>query len=205
VVAEGSVAATPDRFVLLAAVNSMAESAAEALTKVAQIVDSAMRILRDRGIPDTSLRTQNLLLHDWFDQSQQRVTARVASYEFEVTVNSVDELGDVVAALASEVEDNLQLRGIRPSIADPDPLYREAQNQAVTAARAKAANLAESAGVVLGQILSIEDQRTLGAQIHPMSSSAFRGSNGQIVLPPVPIEPGMLPVRASVSIVFEID
>ena len=166
-VGEGSVAATPDRFVLLAAVNTMAESAAEALTIVAQIVDSAMRILRDRGIPDTSLRTQNLLLHDWFDQSQQRVTARVASYEFEVTVNSVDELGDAVAVLASEVEDNLQLKGIRPSINDPDPLYREAQKQAVSAAKAKAANLAESAGVVLGPILSIEDTTNTGSTGSP--------------------------------------
>ena len=38
-----------------------------------------------------------------------------------------------------------------------------------------------------------------------MSSSAFRGGNGQIVLPPVPIEPGILTVRAYVSIVYEID
>jgi hypothetical protein len=183
----------------------MAESAADALTKVAQIVDSATRILKDHGIPDSSLRTQNLLLHDWFDQSQQRVTARVASYELEVTTNSVDELGIVVAALAAEVEDSLQQRGVRPSLSDPDPLYLEAQKKAVSIARAKATNLAEAAGVSLGPIVSIEEQRTMGGQVHAMSSSAFRATSGQVVVPPVPIEPGTLSVRAFVSIAYRIE
>jgi hypothetical protein len=198
------VAAAPDRFELFAAVNAMAESAAEALAKVTQLVASSIGILRNQGIPEASIRTQNLLLHDWFDQSQQRVTARVASYELEVTVDSVEELGSVVAALTANAGDNLQLRGIRPTIADPEPLYLEAQEQAVSKARAKAETLAQAAGVTLGPILSLEEQRTLGAQVHPMSMSAFRASSGQVVMPPVPIEPGTFLVTALVSIVYGI-
>jgi uncharacterized protein YggE len=58
VVAEASVAANPDHFVLLAALNAMAESAADALAKVAELVEAATGILTDRGIADAALRTQ---------------------------------------------------------------------------------------------------------------------------------------------------
>ena len=162
VVGEGGVTAAPDRWVLVAAVNAMAESAAEAMTKVSQMVTSATTVLAARGLSESSIRTQNLLLHDWFDQSQQRVTARVASYELEVTTTSVDELGSVVSSLTAEIGDNLQIRGIRPTVSDQESLYEEAQTQAVSRARSKAESLASSSGVTLGPILSIEEQRTIG-------------------------------------------
>jgi uncharacterized protein YggE len=205
VVGEGSVAATPDRFVLMATLNAMAESAADALTELTQMVSSALRALKDREIPETSLKTQNLLLNDWFDKAQMRVTARVASYELEVTVESVEDLGGAAAALSSEVGDHLQLRGIRPTISDPDPHYNEAQKRAVANARVKAETLAGAAGVALGPILSIEEQRTIGGgPVRAMSTAAFSASSGQVVVPPVPMEPGTLLVRAFVSIVYGI-
>jgi uncharacterized protein YggE len=206
IIGDGSVAATPDRFVLLATLNAMAESAADALTELTQMVSSALTALKNRQIPETSLKTQNLVLNDWFDKAQMRVTARVASYELEVTVDSVEDLGGAAAALTSEVGDHLQLRGIRPTISDPDPLYNEAQKRAVTNARAKAETLAEAAGVALGPILSIEEQRTIGGgPVRAMSTAAFSASSGQVVVPPVPMEPGTLLVRAFVSIVYGIE
>ena len=62
VVGEGGVTASPDRWILVAAINAMAESAAEALTKVNQLVTSAKSALDAIGIEASSLRTQNLLL-----------------------------------------------------------------------------------------------------------------------------------------------
>lgn len=205
VVGEGSVTAAPDRWVLVAAINAMAESAAEALTRVNQLVTAGTAALRDLGMDDTSLRTQNLLLHDFFDQAQQRVTARVASYELEVTTTSVDDLGSALSSLTVAIGDNLQLRGIRATVADPEPLYEEAQAQAVSSARSKARILAREAEVRLGSIVSIEEQRTLGAQVHSMSNSPFRAASGQVAIPPMPIEPGVLAVRAFVTIVYEIE
>jgi uncharacterized protein YggE len=206
VVAEGSESAPPDRWVLVAAINAMAESASDALASVTQMVSSATRILRENGMSDASLRTQNLLLHDWFDQAQQRVTARVASYELEITVDTLDDLESAISALTAEIADNLQLRGLRPTISDDESLYQKAQEQAVSRARAKAQSLAASAGVRLGPIQSIEEQRTVGAQLGGRSlSAAFRASAGQVVVPPVPIEPGTLSVRAFVTIVYELE
>ena len=204
-VGEGTKTAAPDRWVLIAAINAMADSAAEALNKVNQLVTSATSALADNGIGGSSLRTQNLLLHDWFDQTKHRVTARVASYELEVTATSVDELGSVVSSLTAAIGDNLQIRGIRTTVADPEPLYEEAQAQAVFDAQAKAQRLAASSAVTLGPILSIEEQRSLGAQVNATSMSALRATSGQVVVPPMPIEPGTLSVRAVVTIVYGIE
>ncbi len=204
-VGEGRVAATPDRWILVAAVNAMADSASEALTRVSQLVTSATAALSEAGIGQSSLRTQNLFVHDFFDQTERRVTARVASYELEVTTGSVDELSSAVSSLGAVLSDNLQIRGIHSTVSDPDPLYEEAQAQAVTGARARAQMLAASSGVTLGAILSIEEQRTLGAQIHPTSHTAFRSTGGQVAVPAMPIEPGVLDVRAFVTIVYGIE
>ncbi len=97
-VGEGRVAATPDRWILVAAVNAMADSASEALTRVSQLVTSATAALSEAGIGQSLLRTQNLFVHDFFDQTERRVTARVASYELEVTTGSVDELSSAVSS-----------------------------------------------------------------------------------------------------------
>ena len=204
VVGEGSVTAAPDRWVLVAAVNAMDESAAEAITRVSQMITSATTTLAKLGVSKSSIRTQNLLLHDWFDQTERRVTARVASYELEVTATSVDELGSVVSSLTAEMGDSLQIRGIRATVSDQEPLYEETQAQAVSNARSKAQALANSSGVTLGPILSIEEQRTLGVQAHP-TNTAFRASGGQVAIPPMPIEPGVLAVRAFVTIVYGIE
>ncbi len=89
-------------------------------------------------------------------------------------------------------------------MAEPEPLYEEAQLQAVATARAKAQTLASASDVTLGPIQSIEEQRMLGAQVHPMANTAFRAAGGQVAIPPMPIEPGVLAVRAFVTIVYEI-
>ena len=205
VVGEGSESAAPDRWVLVAAINAMAESAADALGSVTQMLSSATRVLQENGVSNTSLRTQNLLLHDWFDQAQQRVTARVASYELEITVDTLEGIQSAIAALTAEIGDNLQIRGLRPTISDDEPLYQQAQEQAVSRAMAKAQSLAASAGVRLGPIQSMEEQRTVGAQLHGRSMSAFRASAGQVVVPPVPIDPGTLSVKAFVTIVYQVE
>jgi hypothetical protein len=204
VTGEGAAERAPDRFVVMAALNAMEPSAAEALTKVTQLVGAAAAIVEAHGLPPGALETKNLQLHDWFDQQHQRVTARVASYELEVTLDSVDELGRLVAALGAQVGDGLQLRGIRPGIAEPEALYRLAQERAVAVARSRAQVLAASAGVTLGAVMSIEEQRMLGAQVMPMSRS-FAAAGGQVVVPPVPFEEGTLSVRAMVTLVYAIE
>jgi hypothetical protein len=45
----------------------------------------------------------------------------------------------------------------------------------------------------------------LGAQVHPMANTEFRAASGQMAIPPMPIEPGVLAVRAFVTIVYGID
>jgi uncharacterized protein YggE len=205
VVGEADVTAEPDCWVLVAAINAMADSAVDALNEVNQLVTSATAALVGAGVSKSSLRTQNLLLHDYFDQTEQRVTARVASYELEVSTTSVDELGSAVSLLGTSLGNNFQIRGIRPTVSDPEPLYEEAQALAVSTARAKAQKLASSSGVTLGPISSIEEQRTLGAQFQGTSNTAFRAAGGRVVIPPMPIEPGVLSVRAFVTIVYAIE
>jgi len=59
---ESNVTAAPDRWILVAAINAMAELAAEALTKVNQLVTSAKAAL---GSMISSIRPSSESPHEW--------------------------------------------------------------------------------------------------------------------------------------------
>lgn len=165
VAGEGRVSASPDRYILVAALNVMAETAADAMTTNTQLTAAVTRRVRELGLAETALRTKDLALHDWFDHATQRVTARVASHQIEVTTGSVEQLRQVVAAVTAEARERLQIHGIRGVLADPDAMSAQALGLAVAQAQAKADVLAAAAGVTLGPILSLEEQRALSGQV----------------------------------------
>jgi len=202
VTGEGRVSASPDGYVLVAALNVMAETAADAMTSNAQLTLAVTRRVRDLGLAETAVRTKDLALHDWFDHSTQRVTARVASHQIEVTVGSVEQLREVVAAVTAEAGERLQIHGIRSWLADTDTISAEALGLAVAQAQAKADTLAVAAGVTLGPILSLEEQRGLGGQVVHTGGFRTTASSGPAVVPPMPLTPEDLSVSASVVVVY---
>jgi uncharacterized protein YggE len=157
VVGTGVATGIPDQCKLQIALNSMTESAADALTTCAEIASMAIAAVSALDVERGDIRTTGLSLQDFFDQSKQRVTARIATYQLEVTIRPVDGVGSVLAALAASAGDSLQVRGIQLGVRDPEPMRSEARHLAVEDAKRKAAELSQSASIRLGSILSIEE------------------------------------------------
>jgi hypothetical protein len=184
----------------------MAGTAGEAVTQVSEVVTQALAALRDEGTAASDMRTTNLTVQDFFDQREQRVTARIASYQLEVTVRRPDDVGRILGSLTEAVGDSFQIRGLQLTLGNPEPLRRTARRLAVEDARTKAAELAEAAGVHLGAILSIEERTA------PRPGTGFgqafgstAGAAGPMVVPPVPVEPGMLSVTSWVALTYALD
>ncbi len=206
VVGEATSTGAPDRCVVHAGLNVMAATAGEAVTQVSEVVTRALTVLRDEGTDASDMRTTNLTVQDFFDQREQRATARIASYQLEVTVRRPDDVGRILGSLTEAVGESFQIRGLQLTLGDPEPLRRTARRLAVEDAQTKAAELAEAAGVHLGAILSIEETTApqagagFGHAFGSMASAA-----GPMVVPPVPLEPGMLSVTSRVALTYALD
>ena len=198
VVGEGTATGVPDRCIIHAALNVMAETVADAVSRVGVLASQASASLKSAGLDPADLRTTNLNVQDFFDQGKQKVTARVASYQLEITIRQLDKLGEHLAGLVSVAGDSLQIRGLQLAIGDPEPLKREARLQAMNDARNKATQLAESAGGKLGQIVSIDE----GSPQTGIPYRAFALSAAAI--PNVQIEPGSLTVTCRVTVAYEL-
>jgi uncharacterized protein len=204
VVGEGNATGTPDQCVLHAALNVMADTAEEAIGRLAVLATEVLDSLQRNGVEKGDVRTTNLRVQDFFDQAQQRVTARFGSYQLEVVVRDRERLGEVVAVLSAVASESFQLQALQLRIGEPEPLRREARVRAMDDARNKAQQLADAAGVRLGRIISIQQGPDPGPlrQLGPTATAARMGPGA---LPPVPVEPGSLSIAERFTLTYEID
>jgi uncharacterized protein len=202
VVGTGMATGVPDQCVIHLGLNAIADTAALALDQCAEAADRAIAALLQKGVDHSEIRTTNLSVQDFFDQSKQEVTARIASYRLQVTVTNLDDVGGVVADLSSAVGDALQIHSLHLVISDPVPLEQEARRLAVLSAQSKATELAETANVRLGQILSIQDEGASTGTPYPARPLRLSAVNEAAS---VPVDPGEVTASSSVTITYALD
>jgi uncharacterized protein YggE len=76
----GLASGSPDQCRLHISLKHFAETAAGALAATADSATKATAALAERQIAKCEVRTMGLSVQDFFDQAQQKVTARVGSY-----------------------------------------------------------------------------------------------------------------------------
>jgi uncharacterized protein YggE len=142
-------------------------------------------------------------VQDFFDREKQRVTARVASYQLELTIRQLDKLGEHLAGLVSVAGDSLQISYLQLTVADPEPLKRQARFEAMNDAREKATQFAESAGERLGRIVSIDEGPASGVTRYQGVATRMSGSPTPVI-PHLQVEPGSLTVNARIAVTYEL-
>jgi uncharacterized protein YggE len=200
VVGEGTVDGVADRCIIHAALNVMADTVADAVSRVGLLSSQVSESLKTTGLAPADLRTTGLSVQDFFDQSKQKVTARVASYQLKITIRQLSKLDDHIAGLVAVAGDSLQIRSLQLTVADPEPLKRDARVAAMQDACTKAAELAEAAGGRLGRILSI-DEGSLATD-PPYRGFATRASGS--VATHLQVELGSLTVSSTVAVTYEL-
>lgn len=195
----GLASGSPDQCRIHISLNHMAETAADALANTSELATKAIAALADLPTAKYDVRTIGLSVQDFFDQAQQKVTARVGSYQLHVIIQPIDAAGMILGALSSAVGDALQIKGIALTIEDPEPLRQESRRLAVQDGKAKAAEIAEEMGMELGRILSIQDQQ--GGPISYMHTAATAAAplSGNI-----PIEAGNVSATSALTMAFQI-
>jgi uncharacterized protein YggE len=192
----GVVSGTPDQCVLNLSFNGIGTTPAETLDVCSAAAKGAIDAAVGEGINQDDVRTVNLTVQDHFDQAKQKITARIGSYQLEVVVRNLDDVGRILGVLSEAAG---EIRSLQLGLKNVDPVRKAARREAVRDAQEKAQDLAEAAGLQLGDILTLEDNersrpqagRTLAmASVKPTAS--------------VPVEPGHVSIAVSVTITYAI-
>jgi uncharacterized protein len=203
VMGHGKVVGTPDLMTIRLGVQTGGETAQAALGDNNQRAQNLVNVLKERGVQARDIQTSELSIFPTFDEKGLRITGYSASNIVTAKLRDIAGAGALIDAVAFAVGDAVRLQGISFSIDDTNDLIARARTDAVKKAMAQAKQLAEGAGVRLGDVRSIdetnddEQRRLLGVE-QSFSGGAVRNAVS------APVEAGSRDVTLDVKVVVEI-
>ena len=114
-----------------------------------------------------------------------------------VTVRNLDSLGNLLDDAISAGANNVN--SIQFDVADKTAAVKEARAKAVTDAKTQAQEMADAAGITLGDIQNLSFYESSPM---PMLSGKGGGGGGMTADVAVPIQPGQLTISVNVSITY---
>lgn len=196
------VTAAPDTAHISLGVETRDASAEQAAQENAKRMAQIMMALKEMGLTDREISTSGYNIYS-YNQTLNRGTegeTTVTTYQvqnrIEITTKNLDQVGKIVDAAVKAGAN--QVQGIRFDLADKQELQLKALANAVKQAHTKAETMAEAAGVVIGGLVTMnEDYGTYAPMYDTMVMRAQSVGNVE-----TSITPGDVEVSARVTMVF---
>lgn len=199
----GTAYLVPDIAYIYVGVHTEKPSASEAVAENNAQTQTMIQSLRDFGIDAKDIRTTNFSIYPFDKYDPVTGTSTGEKYysvdnTVYVTVRDLDKLGElldtVIAAGANTVN------SVQFDVADKDAALKQARADAVKDAMAKAQELADAAGVSIGEIQTISFQDSVYYPI--MDGRGGGGAASEAAA--VPIQPGQLTFTVTVNVTYVI-
>lgn len=199
----GTVNVAPDQAKINIGVVTMAPTAREAQQENAKLANKVINALVNAGIPREKIETQYYSI--WPEYSYPKpeenkppvVTAYRVSNTVQVTLDDAKKVG-IVIDTAVEAGAN-SVESIQFLKKDTSQAQRQALQKACQEAKLKAEAIAQSLGVKITGILSVQESGGISYPPIYRAEKLAGGGAGD-----TPIQPGELQVNASVTVVFKI-
>jgi len=203
VMGTGIVRGTPDVLELVIGVRTRATTAAEALSRNSELARKVIDVLRDAGVEEEDLQTSDLSISPFYDDEGDDLEGYAISNTLHATIRDLDKAGGIIDAATKVAGNEIVVHGVYFSFDDNTELVAKARTDAVRRARLQAEQLAEAAGVDLGDLLTLsEDSAPYGPVFDADELEARVSSGGDVAA--APIEPGSQELSVSVTLVYEI-
>ncbi|CAG0976886.1 26 kDa periplasmic immunogenic protein [Anaerolineales bacterium] len=198
----GSTYLTPDIAYIYIGVHSEGATASEVVQANKTQTNAVLDALKKAGVDEKDLRTTNFSI--WPSQQyspEGTVTGTIYMVDntVYVTVRNLDGLGDLlddtIAAGANSIN------SIQFDVADKSAAVKEARAKAVEDAKKQAQELAEAAGVKLGEIQSVSFYDN---SPYPVFEGKGGGGGGAAAQSAVAIQPGQLTISVTVNLTYDI-
>jgi uncharacterized protein len=199
----GLVYLTPDIAYINVGVHTEMPTASEAVTESNAQTTKVIAALTKAGIDPKDIRTTNFSI--W--PSQQYApdgtvsgTVYMVDNTVYVTVRKLDKLGDLLDTVVKAGANSIN--SIQFDVADKTAAMKEARAEAVKNAKEQAQELADAAGVTLGQITNIAFYDSVPSPV----VDAFGKGGGALASADVavPIQPGQMTLTVTVSVTYEL-
>ena len=172
----------------------------QAQAKVNEAIASIRAALTASGIPEEDINTDYINIYAMYDyrEGAEELTAYNANSTLAIRVTKMDAVGQVIDTAFSAGANTLN--GINFSASDTADAKEAALKAAVADAKAKAEILAESAGLTITGIESIQEGNTYSYDrgINNFAQSAKDVSSGTVV------QAAKMTVSANISITFTV-
>jgi hypothetical protein len=196
----GRVEGTPDTMTVDIGVTTRGASAAEAMQQNAAAADRVFDALRDAGVEDEDLQTNDLSVFPVFDDRSEQVIEYEVSNSVTATFHDIERSGEVIDAAAAVAGDDIRLYGVTFSIEDTSQLVAAARADAVERARSQAEQLGDAAGVEIGGVISIEElSPDVGEPVFVEAAAAEDAARAS-----TPVNPGTQELSVQVSVRYAI-
>ncbi len=206
VAGEGKVTVVPDIATLRLGIEAQEASVAEAQTKASEAMNKVMTALTDSGVAEKDIQTQYFSIRQVTRWDREREVEVVVGYRVTnkviAKIRDIDKVGFIIDAVAEAGGDLTRIDSVAFSVDDPTAYHEETRQKAMADAKAKAAQLAELAGVKLGKPTYISE----GIQVPPIYPRAvYEAVPAPAAAPaPPPISPGETEISLTVQVVYAI-
>lgn len=190
----------PDMAMISVGVHTENRDAGEAVEENNAQTQEVIAALSGMGVEEKDIRTTNFSIYpqqQYDDQGQLTGTIYVVENTVQVTVRDLDQLGDLLSAAVDAGANSIY--GIQFDVENKEAALSEARQKAVENAESQAQDLAEAAGVELGEIQSIS---TVSGYPSPLFDG--RGGAAEAAVSQVPIAPGQMTINVDVTLVYTI-
>lgn len=204
--ASGTVSQMPDSASLRIYAESYESTTEWARVRTSQMINNAVNILRgDYGVKSADIVTETLSInpyYEWIDGKRMLVSQR-ASQSINVLLRDIDSIGSIIEDLSQL--DGIAISSIQLDVLDKTDMKREARMLAVEEARAKADAYAESAGMKVGEVISISDGTSISQSYRSASSNMMMAkATAESASVSTEYYAGRISVTDSVSIIYEL-
>lgn len=194
----GIVNGSPDTVTVGLGVQTQAVDATAALNANAQRATALIETIKSKGVDGQDITTSHLSVQPNY-QPDGTIAGYVVTNQVTATLREVSKSGALIDAAASAAGDAIRVQQLTFSIADDSALRAQARAQAVKQAQGQAKQIADAAGVQLGDLQSITESPAAGATPFPQSMSV---ADGEVS---TPIEAGSQELSVSVAVSYAID
>ena len=197
--AEAIVTAAPDRARLDIGVTTQASDSKTAVSQNAQKLEATLSRLRSLLGANADIRTISYSVTPNYrypkEGGEPSISGYTATNIVRVTIDDLSKVGDAIDAATQAGANRIQ--SLQFLIKDEQPHIFNALREAAIRARRKAESLASALGLKIVRVLTVAES---GAPVIPLADASFARAEAAST----PIEPGVIEIRASVTLTVEI-
>jgi len=199
--ATGAIKTPPDKVDISTGVTSQADTASQALAKNTEAMSQVVAALKADGIDPKDIQTSNFSVSPLYEDRKEHRSPKIIGYQVtnsvRITVHDIGKLGDILDKVVTLGANDVG--AIEFGVDEPEALKDKARQLAMENAIANAKLYAEAAGVKLGKILTISEDRGVIVARYAAPAPAMEMAKA------VPIEAGTATVEVRVHVSFELE